>query len=124
MNTENTNLSELANQKANGKKNFFELIRFVIVGGMSTVVDLVLTTLLVFTTALKVFDSVLSFIFRSQIFYFQKERLHTFLFCFSSIYSNFKKYLCLVHVTYSKFKQLSCFNHCYGFSNRYYLFCS
>ena len=44
MNTENTNLSELANQKANGEKNFFELIRFVIVGGMSTV--------LVFTTAL------------------------------------------------------------------------
>ena len=52
MNTENTNLSELANQKANGKKNFFELIRFVIVGGMSTVVDLVVTTVLVFTTAL------------------------------------------------------------------------
>ena len=50
MNTENTNLSELANQKANGKKNFFELIRFVIVGGMSTVVDLVVTTVLVFTT--------------------------------------------------------------------------
>ena len=52
MNTENTNLSELANKKANGKKNFFELIRFVIVGGMSTVVDLVVTTVLVFTTAL------------------------------------------------------------------------
>lgn len=52
MNTENTNLSELANPKANGKKNFFELIRFVIVGGMSTVVDLVVTTVLVFTTAL------------------------------------------------------------------------
>lgn len=52
MSTENTNLSELANQKANGKKNFFELIRFVIVGGMSTVVDLVVTTVLVFTTAL------------------------------------------------------------------------
>ena len=52
MNTENTNLSELANQKANGEKNFFELIRFVIVGGMSTVVDLVVTTVLVFTTAL------------------------------------------------------------------------
>ena len=52
MNTENTNLSELANKKANSKKNFFELIRFVIVGGMSTVVDLVVTTVLVFTTAL------------------------------------------------------------------------
>ena len=52
MNTENTNLSELAKQKANGKKNFFELIRFVIVGGMSTVVDLVVTTVLVFSTAL------------------------------------------------------------------------
>ena len=128
MNTENTNLSELANPKANGKKNFFELIRFVIVGGMSTVVDLVVTTVLVFTTALNAnfitTIAFLSFIFRSQIFYFQKERLHTFLFCFSSIYSNFKKYLCLVHVTYSKFKQLSCFNHCYGFSNWYYLFCS
>ena len=49
---ENTNLSELANKKANGKKNFFELIRIVIVGGMSTVVDLVVTTVLVFTTAL------------------------------------------------------------------------
>ena len=130
MNTENTNLSELANQKANGKKNFFELIRFVIVGGMSTVVDLVVTTVLVFTTALNAnFITTIAFLtaFLVSFFghrYFQKERLHTFLFCFSSIYSNFKKYLCLVHVTYSKFKQLSCFNHCYGFSNWYYLFCS
>lgn len=46
MNTENTNLSELANQKRMAKE-FFELIRFVIVGGMSTVVDLVVTTVLV-----------------------------------------------------------------------------
>ena len=32
-------------------KNYFELIRFVIVGGLATVVDLVMTTVLVFTTS-------------------------------------------------------------------------
>ena len=32
-------------------KNYFELIRFVIIGGLATVVDLVMTTVLVFTTS-------------------------------------------------------------------------
>ena len=124
MNTENTNLSELANQKANGKKNFFELIRFVIVGGMSTVVDLVVTTVLVFTTALNAnFITTIAFLtaFLVSFFghrYFTFKRKGSILSFFALAVST------LVHVIYSKFKQLSCFNHCYGFSNWYYLFCS
>ncbi len=37
--------------QALNSKNYFELIRFVIVGGLATVVDLVMTTVLVFTTS-------------------------------------------------------------------------
>lgn len=50
MNT--VNHSQSSALSTNGKKNFFELVRFVIVGGMATVVDLAVTTALVFTTEL------------------------------------------------------------------------
>lgn len=49
MNTVN-NDSSLSLVREKGKKNFFELVRFVIVGGLATLVDLAVTTLLVFTT--------------------------------------------------------------------------